>query len=51
MMAISKRLGHRDITVTQETYAHLIKELENREESKIKNILSKMMDSEIKTQN
>ena len=33
--SISKRLGHSSITTTQETYLHIIKELENQDNDKI----------------
>lgn len=35
-MAVSKHLGHKNLAVTMETYSHAIKELEEREDEKIK---------------
>lgn len=36
IMAVSKHLGHKNLAVTMETYSHAIKELEEREDEKIK---------------
>ena len=36
IMAVSKHLGHKNLGVTMETYSHAIKELEEREDEKIK---------------
>ena len=33
--SVAKRLGHADMTTTQQTYLHIIKELENKDNSKI----------------
>lgn len=39
VLTISKRLGHSSPTITMETYAHVIKELEESDNNKILNIL------------
>lgn len=38
--SIAKRLGHSSVTTTQETYLHIIRELENQDNDKIMNHLS-----------
>jgi len=38
--SIAKRLGHSSVTTTQETYLHIIQELENQDNDKIMNYLS-----------
>ena len=38
--SIAKRLGHSSVTTTQETYLHIIRELENQDNNKIMNYLS-----------
>ena len=40
VLTISKRLGHSSPTITMETYAHVIKELEESDNNKILNILT-----------
>lgn len=37
--SVSRRLGHADMTTTQQVYLHIIKELEAKDESKITNFL------------
>lgn len=39
ILTVSKLLGHRDATTTQETYAHIVKELEDQDLEKIVNIM------------
>jgi integrase len=39
LMAVSKRLGHSNTTITQNVYIHIIKEMESREKSLILKIL------------
>ncbi|MTD37670.1 tyrosine-type recombinase/integrase [Erwinia sp. CPCC 100877] len=39
ILTVSKLLGHRDTTTTQETYAHIVKELEDHDLEKIGNIM------------
>ncbi len=39
ILSVSKRLGHRNITTTQATYLHVIKELEMQDNEKILSIL------------
>jgi len=41
--SISKRLGHSSVTTTQETYLHIILELENRDNNKIVKHLSTLI--------
>ena len=41
--SISKRLGHSNVTTTQETYLHIIQELENQDNSKIVKYLSTLV--------
>ena len=38
--SVAKRLGHSNITTTQETYLHIVEELENKDREKISNYLS-----------
>ncbi|WP_461213064.1 site-specific integrase [Lacticaseibacillus sp. GG6-2] len=40
VLTVSKRLGHANITTTQSTYLHVIKELEEEDTDKIINIIS-----------
>lgn len=40
--SVAKRLGHNDTTTTQETYIHIIKELENKDNGKILHHLSQL---------
>ncbi|MFD1392147.1 tyrosine-type recombinase/integrase [Lacticaseibacillus jixianensis] len=40
VLSVSKRLGHSNITTTQSTYLHIIKELEEQDNDKIINILN-----------
>ena len=40
IISIAKRLGHSSITTTQETYLHIIRELENQDNNKIMKYLS-----------
>lgn len=40
VLTVSKRLGHANITTTQSTYLHVIKELEEQDTDKIINIIS-----------
>lgn len=39
ILTVSKLLGHRDTTTTQETYAHIVKELEDQDLEKISDIM------------
>ena len=41
--SIAKRLGHSSVTTTQETYLHIIQELENKDNDKIITHLSNLM--------
>lgn len=41
-MTISKRLGHANISITLDTYSHIIKELEKAEDKKVIDIFSKI---------
>ena len=41
--SVAKRLGHADTTTTQETYIHIIKELENKDNDKILHHLSRLI--------
>ena len=43
ILAISKRLGHASVDITLGVYAHLLKELEDRENDKIKSELDKII--------
>jgi Site-specific recombinase XerD len=47
--SIAKRLGHSSITTTQETYLHIIRELENQDNDKIMKCLS-ALETNIKAQ-
>lgn len=38
IMAVSKHLGHKNLAVTMEVYSHAVKELEEREDDRIKSI-------------
>ncbi|BAN75034.1 MULTISPECIES: site-specific integrase [Lacticaseibacillus] len=42
VLSVSKRLGHSNITTTQSTYLHVIKELENKDNDKILSILEEI---------
>ncbi|MDR2832297.1 MAG: site-specific integrase [Streptococcaceae bacterium] len=39
ILSVSKRLGHSNVTTTQEVYLHIIKEMENNEREKIVQIM------------
>lgn len=41
--SVAKRLGHSSVTTTQETYLHIIQELENQDNDKIMQYLSMLM--------
>lgn len=41
--SVAKRLGHNNTTTTQETYIHIIRELENKDNDKILHHLSQLM--------
>lgn len=41
--SVAKRLGHSNTTTTQETYIHIIKELENKDNDKILHHLSQLL--------
>lgn len=41
--SVAKRLGHSSMTTTQETYLHIIQELENQDNEKIMRYLSQLM--------
>ena len=43
ILAVSKRLGHASVDITLGVYAHLLKELEDRENDKIKSELDKII--------
>ena len=40
--SVAKRLGHNNTTTTQETYIHIIRELENKDNDKILHHLSQL---------
>lgn len=40
---VAKRLGHSNITTTQNTYLHIIHELENQDNNKMMNVLSNIL--------
>ena len=40
VLAISKRLGHKNTNVTYSTYLHIIRELENDDQDKILDVLN-----------
>lgn len=42
ILYISKRLGHRSLNVTMSTYSHAIKELQNKEDDSVRNILERI---------
>ena len=44
IMAVSKRLGHSNVTTTQEVYIHIIKEMQERERDCILQAISKVFD-------
>ncbi|MBM7580066.1 site-specific integrase [Jeotgalibacillus terrae] len=39
---VSERAGHKDTTVTLQTYAHVLKEMENKEKTKTRDVLNQM---------
>lgn len=43
MASVAKRLGHNNTTTTQETYIHIIRELENKDNDKILHHLSQLI--------
>ena len=43
IISIAKRLGHSSVTTTQETYLHIIRELENQDNNKIMKHLSMLI--------
>lgn len=44
VLSVSKRLGHSNITTTQSTYLHIIKELEEKDEDIIKKVIDKALE-------
>ena len=42
IMTVSKRLGHASVAITQQTYIHIIKELENKDKDKIIELLMEL---------
>ncbi|OJG82687.1 hypothetical protein RV14_GL002262 [Enterococcus ratti] len=42
-MAVSKRLGHKNLSVTTKTYSHVVKEVEEREVEKNKGVFQGML--------
>ena len=40
VLSVSRRLGHSNITTTQSTYLHIIKELQSQDQDKIVSILN-----------
>lgn len=40
--SVAKRLGHSSMTTTQETYLHIIQELENQDNEKIMRCLAQL---------
>lgn len=40
--SVAKRLGHANTTTTQETYLHIIKELENKDNNKVLHTLAQL---------
>ena len=40
--SVAKRLGHANTTTTQETYIHIIEELENKDNDKVLHHLSQL---------
>ena len=49
VLTVSKRLGHSNPTITMQTYAHVIKELEDSDNIKIMNILTHGTNTEQKS--
>ena len=45
--SVAKRLGHANITTTQETYLHIIKELEDKDNEKVVNYLSSLTENKL----
>ncbi|WP_071855254.1 tyrosine-type recombinase/integrase [Enterococcus ratti] len=43
IMAVSKRLGHKNLSVTTKTYSHVVKEVEEREVEKNKGVFQGML--------
>jgi len=43
VLSVSRRLGHSNITTTQSTYLHIIKELEEKDEDIIKKVIDKAL--------
>jgi len=43
---VSRRLGHGDIETTLNTYSHVVKELEERDQTKTSDVFEKMLDSD-----
>lgn len=44
VLSVSRRLGHSNITTTQSTYLHVIKELQSQDQDKIVSILNKAIE-------
>lgn len=44
ILYISKRLGHRSLNVTMSTYSHAIKELQDKEDASVRNILEGLIE-------
>ena len=45
ILAVSKRLGHIDLSVTMETYSHVLSELKEQEDIRMKEILASALKS------